>query len=100
MGRTRGKEGRGVRGGQEDSREELRRIRGRVGGGKEEERKRRSWGMSGEGGEGVGGVRGGGFGGGQEKEEKLRRMRWRSKKRQKTIRIPAETQWLPWGATG
>lgn len=43
-------------------------------------------------------MRGGGFGGGQEEEEKLGRMRWRrSKKRQKTRRIPPETQWLPWG---
>lgn len=87
--RTRGQQG-GVA-------EDERKSWGRKRGGEEEE----ELGMSGEEGEGVGGVRGGGFGRGQEEEKKLSRMRWRrSKKRQKTRRIPAKTQWLPWGATG
>lgn len=61
--------------------------------GDEWRRRGSSWVMRGEGGEGVGG--------GQEVEAKLGRMRWRrSKNRQKTRRIPAKTQWLPWGATG
>lgn len=56
MGRTRGEEEGGVRAGQEEGREELGRMRGRgrVGGGKEE-RKRKSWVMRGEGGGAVGG---------------------------------------------